>query len=139
MSRWRGMAGIMLLVASVPILALSQEHRLESGGSEVRVIRDVVTTGIVNREPIDGPAVFPPSVGVLYYFTEVESARTPAQIVHRWYFQGENVAEVSLPVEADRWRTWSRKQILRNWTGSWKGEAVDGSGKVLSSRSFDVH
>lgn len=139
MSRPRRMAGITLLVAVVPILAFSQEHKPESAGSEVRVVRDAVTTGIVNRELIDGATVFPPSVDVLYYFTEVESARTPTRIIHQWYFQGDNVAEVPLSVEAAHWRTWSRKQILRNWIGSWKVEAADGSGKVLSSQSFDVH
>ncbi len=139
MTHWRTMVGITLVAVALPILALSQEQKPAPERSELRVVRDMVTTGVVNREPIDAAAVFPPSVGVLYYFTEIGGARAPTQIIHNWYYDGRKVAEVALAIEAARWRTWSRKRIRPNWIGSWEVEAVDADGRVLSSQTFDVH
>lgn len=138
MSRWRTMWAIMLVVLALPILALAQEQRGAPEGSTLRVVRNVVTTGVVNREPIDSANVFPPSVGVLYYFTEIEGASSPTEISHVWYFNGRKMAEVPLVVEATHWRTWSRKRILESWIGPWRVDAVDPAGEVLSSQTFDV-
>lgn len=139
MRPWWARAAVMLVAAMLPSLALSQEPKPQPVRPQLRVIRDVLTTGVVNREPIDAASVFPPSVGTLYYFTEVVGASTPIQITHIWSYNGQRVAEISLLIEADHWRTWSRKQILQGWIGSWEVEAVDPDGHVLSSQRFDIH
>lgn len=136
---WRTGAVLTLIAVAMPTLAHPQEQKVEPMESPLRVVRDVVTTGVVNREPIDGANVFPPSVGSLYYFTEIETETTPTQITHIWYFQDQKMAEVPLSIEAAHWRTWSQKRMLEAWTGPWKVEAVDATGKVLSSQTFDVH
>ncbi len=139
MSTWKSMVAIMVVGLAFPILALSQEKPPQAKGDSVQVVRDVVTTGVTNREPIDAATVFPPSVGVLFYFTEVEGASTPASIRHVWYYQDRQMAEVSLSIDGPRWRTWSSKRILENWIGGWRVEAVDADGNVLSSQTFDIH
>ena len=134
------MATAIALLAVAPLtLALSQEASRQSERRVLRLTRDALTTGIVNREPIDSATVFPPSVGALYYFTELEAASTAARIIHIWYYRDQKVAEFPLAVEALRWRTWSRKQIPENQIGPWKVEVVGPDGTVLSSRTFDVH
>jgi hypothetical protein len=134
------MAAAITLLAVAPLtLALSQEPSRQPERKALRLTRDVLTTGIVNREPIDSATVFAPSVGALYYFTELEGASPAARIVHIWYYRDEKMAEFPLAVEALRWRTWSRKQILQNQIGPWKVEAVGPDGTVLSSRTFAVH
>lgn len=138
MSQWWRMAALTLVVA-LPTLVFSQEQKQEPERSGMRVVRDVVTTGVVNREPIDGATVFPPSVGALYYFTEVEGANAPTQIIHIWYYNQRKTAEIPLSVGATHWRTWSRKRILQNWIGPWEVEAVGPDGNVLSSQALDVH
>ena len=138
MSRWWSRAAVMLVVV-LPSLALPQEQKPQPPQPHLRVIRDVVTTGVINRQPIDAATVFPPSVGTLYYFTEVVGATAATPITHIWSYNGEPVAEISLLIEADHWRTWSRKRILPNWIGSWEVEAVDPDGNVLSSQTFDIH
>ncbi|MFQ5960662.1 MAG: DUF2914 domain-containing protein [Candidatus Methylomirabilales bacterium] len=139
MSPWWTRAAVMLVAVVLPSLALSEEQKPDLPRPQLRVIRDVVTTGVIHREPIDAATVFPPSVGTLYYFTEVVGATTPTRIIHIWSFKGQRVAEIFLLIEADHWRTWSRKQILQNWIGSWEVEAVDPDGHVLSSQTFDIH
>lgn len=138
MSTWRKTAAVTLVAVVLPTLALSEEQKPEPGQSVLRVIRDVVTTGVIDRQPIDAATVFPPSVGALYYFTEIVGARTPTQITHAWYYDGQKIAEIPLGIETAHWRTWSRKRILPTWIGSWEVEAVDPDGNVLSSQTFDV-
>ncbi len=98
----------------------------------------MVTTAVVNREPSGDGSVFPPSTGALYYFTEVDGISTPTQITHIWYYQDQKMVEIPLALEGPRWRTWSSKRILENWVGSWKVEAVDQSGNVLSFQTFNI-
>lgn len=139
MSIWKKVAAITVVGVVLPTLALSQEKSLQPEGESLRVARDIVTTGVINREPIDDASVLPPSMGSLYYFTEVEGAYTPTHITHIWYYQERQMAKVPLSVEGPRWRTWSSKRILENWVGAWRVEAVDLDGHVLSSQTFDVH
>jgi hypothetical protein len=138
MSPWWTRAAVILVVV-LPSLAFPQEQKPQPPRPPLRVIRDVVTTGVINRQPIDAATVFPPSVGTLYYFTEVVGATASTPITHIWSYNGKQVAEISLVIEADHWRTWSRKRILHNWIGSWEVEAVDPDGNVLSSQTFDIH
>jgi hypothetical protein len=133
------MAVMMVVWLWLPAGAFSQEQKQEPQGGALRVVRDVVTTGVANREPADSATVFPPSVGALYYFTEIEGASTPTRITHVWYYNEQRIAEVTLDVQEGRWRTWSRKRLLQNWIGPWRVEAVDPDGRVLSSQIFDVH
>jgi hypothetical protein len=126
----------VLLIA--PTLQAEEQTRAP-GKRPLRVVRHVVTTGVVNREPIDAATVFSPSVGTLYYFTEVQGAAAPTQILHVWYYQDQKLIAIPLPVDAAHWRTWSRKEILGIWTGPWKVEAVTPDGRVLSSQTFAIH
>lgn len=135
---WRKVAVITIVGVALPILALSQE-RSQPGEESLQVARDVLTTEVVDREPIDAATVFPPSVGLVFYFTEVQGADTFTEITHVWYYGNDEMARVTLSVDGPRWRTWSSKRILENWTGSWRVEAVDADGNVLSSQTFDVH
>lgn len=134
---WRRgiLIGILFLLACGG-LALSQERPERPG---LAIVRDGVATSMSHREPVGVAAVFPPSVGQLYYFTEVHGATSPTQITHVWYYKAQKVAEIPLSVEASRWRTWSQKQIPRDWIGSWKVEAVGPGGEILASETFDIH
>ncbi|MFQ5882312.1 MAG: DUF2914 domain-containing protein [Candidatus Methylomirabilales bacterium] len=139
MRKWTRTAAITLVAVGFPSLALPQQEPSKPEQASLKVVRDVVTTGVVNREPVDAATVFPPSVGQLYYFTEVQGATTPTEIIHTWYYKGKKVAEVPLSVEAGHWRTWSSKRILESWIGPWKVEAVDADGRVLAFETFDLH
>lgn len=130
---WRRGIATGILSLTIGGLALAQ------GRSGLAIPRDGVATGITHREPMGVAAVFPPSVGQLYYFTEVRGATDPTQITHVWYYKAQKVAEISLSVDAPQWRTWSQKAIPRDWVGPWKVEAVGPGGEVLASETFDIH
>ena len=138
MNRWKEIAVITVIGVALPILAASQERLARLEDDSLQVIRDVVTTQVVDREPINDGLVFSASMGPVYYFTEVKGAYNPTQITHVWYYEGEQMAKVPLSVEGPRWRTWSSKRMVENWKGSWRVEAVDEHGNLLSSQTFEV-
>ncbi|MFO7654773.1 MAG: DUF2914 domain-containing protein [Candidatus Krumholzibacteriia bacterium] len=90
------------------------------------------------REPAGVADTFAADVGRVYCWTLVEGARTPTQITHAWYHQGEPMAKVVLPVGAQRWRTYSSKAILPEWTGPWEVKVLDAQGAIIGSASFTV-
>lgn len=136
MNGWKKAVAITVVGVGLPMLAVSTVQPAEES---LNVVRDMVTTEIVDREPMNNGAAFSASMGPVYYFTEVNGAHTPTHISHIWYYKGTQIAEVPLSVEGPRWRTWSSKRILQEWAGSWSVEAVDADGNVLSSKAFDVH
>lgn len=123
---------------AIPLVAASEERPYADGNS-MWVARDMVTTAIVDREPVNDGAAFSPAMGPVYYFTEVQGAHNHTHITHVWYYEGRQMAQIPLSVAGPRWRTWSSKQILQDWTGSWKVEAVDADGNVLSSQTFEIN
>ncbi|MFQ5656420.1 MAG: DUF2914 domain-containing protein [Candidatus Methylomirabilales bacterium] len=137
MGTWKKAAALTVVGLLLPILALSQQYPMQDGNA-IFVTRDALTTGVVDREPIDDASNLPPAVGELYYFTEVKGANDSTYITHVWYYEGREMAQVPLSVNGPRWRTWSTKQMMDNWRGSWKVEAVDSDGNILSSQNFDL-
>ena len=138
MGTWKKAAALTVVGVFLPILALSQNYAFQPDGKAMFVARDMLTTGVIDREPIDDASNYPPSEGQIYYFTEVKGANNSTYITHIWYYEGQEMAQVPLAVNGPRWRTWSSKQIVDSWRGSWKVEAVDSDGNILSSQNFDV-
>ncbi|MFQ5990163.1 MAG: DUF2914 domain-containing protein [Candidatus Methylomirabilales bacterium] len=107
-------------------------------GTNPRVVRGVLATEVINREPAETFSPIPAEIGRLYYFTEVIEAGPPMEILHVWSWRDRNVSEIPLQVQGQRFRTWSYKTIPPTWTGEWRVEARTPEGAVLSSRSFQV-
>ncbi len=103
-----------------------------------RVVRDVLATAVIDREPEQILPPIPADVGRLYYFTEVIEAAPSTTILHLWYWRNRNVNVVLLEVNGPRFRTWSYKTILPTWTGDWRVEARTPDGTILSSKAFRV-
>lgn len=138
----RGVAAVAMgfIVLGWASLASTQEKAQGAPPQEgdLQVVRDAVAAGISNREPMSPDQVFPPSIGRIYYFTEIRSSNPGFEIAHVWYYGEREVARVSLPVGGTTWRTWSSKHILPESTGQWKVEAVTTEGAVLASQAFSV-
>ncbi len=143
MGRWMTFMSIVLLGVAFPSLGLPQEKAQAPQGAdpqqgELRVVRDAVATGISNREPTDPSEVFAPSLGRIYYFTEVRSPSPGTEIAHVWYYGEREVARITLPIDGRTWRTWSSTQVSPRRTGQWKVEAVTAEGTILASRAFSI-
>ncbi|MEM7408839.1 MAG: DUF2914 domain-containing protein [Myxococcota bacterium] len=99
------------------------------------VARAAVTTSVFEREPTDEVESVSLGTEELFYFTELRDLQGQT-VTHRWS-QGETIrAEVSFDVGGPRWRVYSRKALLPEWTGEWTLEVVAPSGEVLRSDRF---
>jgi len=92
--------------------------------------RAVFTTAVVEREPVDQLDSLGTGVDSVYFFTEVMGMEGE-QVTHRWMRDGETMAEVTMPIGGPRWRVYSKKTLLPEWTGAWTVEVLDGEGRKL--------
>ena len=106
-----------------------------SAAAGVKVEKMAVGAAIDNKEISGEAAQFPGSTARVYCWTKVTADQVPATIKHVWSADGKKEAEVSLNVKYPASRTWSSKNV---WLGSWKVDAVDEQGTVLSSKEFTV-
>jgi hypothetical protein len=125
---------LVILVAGAPGSPAQPEAAPESAGP---VIRAVVCTEVVEREPVGEASAFEAGVELLFCFTEITGLKG-ATITHAWIHDGKTRARVELLVRSPRWRTWSSKKLAPGWTGSWQVKILDAEGIVLSTVSFEV-
>lgn len=104
----------------------------------VKIERIKISRDISHREPVDERSSFSDTIGVVYCFTEVVGSDEPTFIIHRWFYQNKEMASVKLRVEGRRWRTWSSKAIMPQWTGNWRVDVIDNLGRVLKSKEFRI-
>ncbi len=101
------------------------------------VARAVFTTAIVDREPIDTLDTFSTDTRRIFFFTDLRGLG--GQIVtHRWEHNGQVMAEITFRVGAGaRWRVYSSKNLLPEWTGIWKVVVNNEKGETLHTSTFE--
>ncbi|TCI02632.1 DUF2914 domain-containing protein [Corallincola luteus] len=103
------------------------------------VERHTLTTAIVQKEPQDklpaGSIVTGGELQTLYYFTEL-SGLAGKTVHHRWLYNERVIADISLPVGSDRWRTYSSKRISASLPGQWRVELRGPSQELLAYYDF---
>lgn len=103
--------------------------------AEGMVARAVVTSAVTDREPADELTQVAAGGENVFFFTELRGMEGQT-VTHRWSQGGEVRAEVAFEVRGQRWRVFSSKQLMPEWSGEWKVEVVDAGGNVLSERGF---
>jgi len=98
----------------------------------------VFCRSIEERKPVDADSLFADTVGKVYCFTRVTGATDTTTIYHVWYHEDEEMARVELTVRSSPWRTWSSKQILKEWNGIWRVDILLPEGRLLRSKEFLV-
>jgi len=98
----------------------------------------VFCTALEDRQPVGADSIFTDTVDVVYCFTKMVGAEDTTAIFHVWYYNEEEKARVELAVKSKSWRTWSSKQILRDWDGIWRVDILSSTGKMLRSKEFLV-
>lgn len=126
---------VFLLAGGVTHLA-AQEQSQET----LKVSKIAVCTGIdrENRAPEGEATSFPDTTSKVYCFTHVEGASGEIEITHKWFYGDKLMAEVTLPVRSNSWRTWSSKNLVKSWKGGWHVEVAGPDGEVLATREFTV-
>ncbi len=106
-----------------------------AGAGEVS--RAQFTSAIDAREPVDDlTEAAAASTNKVYFFTELRDLEGQT-VTHRWTYNGNTMAEVSFTPGSARWRVWSSKELLPDWTGTWTVAVVDAGGTVLTEKSFE--
>ena len=121
------------------IPANSHVMKEQSGFSRGSVVRSAFTTEIAEREPTQNLEKLTNDNGQVMFFTELRDMSGQTAI-HRWEYDGKVVAEIEFNVKGPRWRVWSSKSLVPEWTGDWTVSVVNGAGEVISDKklSYDV-
>lgn len=111
----------------------------QSGFSRGSVVRSAFTRDIAEREPTENLQNLTNENGQVKFFTELRDMSGQTAI-HRWEYEGKVVAEIEFNVKGPRWRVWSSKSFVPQWTGDWKVSVVNGAGEVISEKnlSYDI-
>ena len=111
----------------------------QSGFSRGSVVRSAFTRDISDREPMENLQNLTNENGQVKFFTELRDM-SGQTAVHRWQYEGKVVAEIEFNVKGPRWRVWSSKSLVPQWTGDWKVSVVNGAGEVISEKnlSYDM-
>lgn len=104
----------------------------------LEVVDGMISTAIVDHQPVDSIQSYPATAGKLYCFTRIVGGDGASQIFHVWYRGQQEVSRIALPIRASDWNTWSVKVMDPEWTGPWRVEVVDGQGKRLKVISFTL-
>jgi hypothetical protein len=137
--KWAAPMAIVLLLLGAPGLSAAEEASDSASASEVKrgsVARSIFTTGIVDREPVDNLTTVPNTLHRIYFFSDLRGLE--GQIVtHRWEYNGKVMAEIKFKVGGPRWRVYSSKNLLPEWTGKWTVVVLDESGWPLKASVFE--
>ncbi len=128
------------VVETAPATApAAQVMKEQSGFSRGSVVRSAFTRTIDEREPTENLENLTNESGQVKFFTELRDMSGQTAI-HRWEYDGKVVAEIEFNVKGPRWRVWSSKSFVPEWTGDWKVSVINGAGEVISEKnlSYDV-
>ncbi len=120
-----------VIALSGAALASADDEASWGAGS---VARAMLTSGVVDREPVDTVTDVTTDHRVIYFFSELQNM-SGEKITHRWEYSGQVMAEVPFSVGGPRWRVWSSKSLEPFWVGEWTVSVMK-DGAVLESRSF---
>ncbi len=126
MKKWMVFLGVLFLLAG------------NVAWAEVVVGEAMVTTEVVNRNPVDVIESYSAQAGKLFCFTRIDGAPEDTFVTHIWYWGDKEMAQVDLAVRSSRWRTYSSKNILPEWKGQWRVDVLDAQGKLLKSLPFSL-
>lgn len=123
------------------LLVLTATLSAFAGSKDIAITELVITSKIVKGKPIDSIKRLSSSTDKnLYCFTRtVAPAGTDGTIRHLWYKGDEKVAEYTLPVKGEKWRTYSKKSIQKGWAGDWRVEVVADDGTLLKTVKFRMN
>lgn len=101
------------------------------------VARAIFTSAIVDREPVDNLATVSNDTTRVFFFSDLRDLA--GQIVtHRWEYNGKVMAEVTFKVgNGARWRVYSSKNLLPDWTGQWTVVVSNENGQPLKASTFE--
>ena len=101
------------------------------------VARSIFTSEIINREPANDLTEMNNSSDRIYFYTDLRNLAGQI-ITHRWEYNDAVMAEVKFKVgDGSRWRVYSSKNLLPEWTGVWTVFVTDENEQILNTNTFN--
>lgn len=122
---------VMLLVW--PAIALAQTEDMTA-----LTVETELCTGVEEMMPVGMADQFPSDVGKVCFWSKIMGCKDTTMISHVWFYKGDEMATVELPVRSPSWRTYSCKTIPPAWAGDWVVKIMDAEGNVLKALPFKV-
>ncbi len=150
MARYRNLlsaASALALTAAFATTAVAEDQDTEGGddgdraeAEEERPDRTVeasaevqAAAGVEEREPVDVSDTFDDGDRVFIWSRIMGAA--DSEVRHVWERNGAEIADISLEIGSESWRTWTRSQVA---SGDYAVRVVAEDGEELGSVSFTV-
>ena len=110
---------------------------LSGNAAAGEIPRALFTNGIDNREPVDiVDSIDSSSSNSITFYTEITNM-SGQTVTHQWTHLDKIMFEKTFEVKAERWRVWTSKTLIPNWTGTWTVNVLDAERDLLASKSFE--
>ena len=110
---------------------------LSANAAAGEIPRALFTTGIDNREPVDiVDSIDSSSSNSITFYSEITNM-SGQTVTHQWTHLDKVMFEKTFEVKAERWRVWTSKTLIPNWTGTWTVNVLDADRELLTSKSFE--
>lgn len=94
-------------------------------------------SAVENRDVVGEAETFAADAGSVIGWTRITGFDQPGEVRHVWFFDGKEIASLTLPVRSSPYRTWSQKDVSGR-VGEWRLEVRDAEGTALGSKTFTV-
>lgn len=124
----------------VEIVSVEQQENIEEKFIQKLKINSVlITTDIIDKEPVDSAKLFLNDIEYLYCYTTVFNPYNENKIIHNWQYEGEDYFNNTINIgRSDNWRCWSRISVRPELSGDWEVSVSDTLGNDLDSIEFTL-
>ena len=103
------------------------------------VSRALFTTAVDDREPVATvDSLDSSSTRSVTFFTELNDM-SGQLVTHQWTHQDKVMFEKTFEVKGERWRVWTSKTLIPDWSGTWTVNVLDSQRMVLASESIEYN
>ena len=100
--------------------------------------RFVITSGIIDREPVDQIETVPVGTEQIFCFLEARDIAEDTFVTFVWFHNDHQVGSFQLELQqGSRWRTYAYKNLTEG-PGTWRVELHDANGHVVATASLTV-
>ena len=111
-------------------------QEMGSGPDTLSVKSLVLTTGVVERNPVDTVQTFSPADSEAFCHIRVRNSGQPTTVTFRWLRNNEEYFTFEARVGvSDNWRTYTS---VTPRPGNWTVQILDPAGNILKQKNFTV-
>jgi hypothetical protein len=117
----------------------SLKDRVEENSSVLKLEDAVICLDIDQDNPILVKSSFDKNVDYLFCHTTISGPNNGFRLIHRWLYQGQQVAEYKLSGKGMQCKLWSKKEMTRKWPGDWQVRIGDENDNQIGLVSFTLY